>query len=223
MTAIVTFDPTNINRVVSRLSGPKTREAWHHRMAHKLEPLLRAAGGTLPEKIRYSTGWLGRGTSKKAIGVCYRPEASADGTTEILISPAIGDAFNAADTLAHELVHACPESGKGHGKQFKKLALAFGLVGKMRSAGAGPELAEKIRGFIEEIGPYPHAELQSAEAADKPKKQNTRMIKVACPECEAAGTPYICRMSQTTIDRGTPTCPCGSHMVAESAEDEGED
>lgn len=55
------------------------------------------------------------------------------------------------------------------------------------------------------------------------KKQTTRQCKVSCPACvsgETGKSLYIARMSQTTIDIGLPTCPCGSEMIQEGAEDE---
>lgn len=224
MSATVTFDFSAVNRSINGRIGPRTREAWLGRVANALRPRLLSAGGTLPEKIRYSTGWPGgsRGTSKKAIGQCFYPQASADGTVEIFISPVLGDGPKAADTLAHELVHACLDIDAGHGPRFKKLALAFGLEGKMKEAGAGPELMAHILEIIDAIGPYPHAELGTGEAADKPKKQNTRQCRVTCPECRDDDTGkalYIVRMSQSTIDIGLPTCPCGAEMVQDAPED----
>lgn len=221
-TAIITIRP-DVPRASNGRIGPRTREAWLLRVANELRPLLAAAGGELPERVRYSCGWPGgaRG-GKKRIGECWHKEASADESIEIFISPVLGDGMKAADTLAHELVHACLPPGAAHGPVFKKLAVAFGLVGKMTNAGAGPELTAKLAEIIDRIGPYPHAELMSGDgAADKPKVQKSRQRKVFCPDCGGDGdNAYICRMSQKCIDRGLPVCPCGTRMTPEGNEDE---
>ena len=223
-TAIVTFSP--VNRSINGRIGPRTREAWLMRYANAIRPIFEAAGARWPEKIRFSTGWPGGGRGgKKRIGEYQPPEASANGHGEVFISPVLDDGFQAADTLTHELVHACLPIKAGHGPEFKKLATTIGLVGKMKEAGAGPELAARIRAIIDGIGPYPHAELGTGEAADKPKKQVSRQLKVMCPACigEDGKSLYICRMSQTTIDIGLPTCPCGVEMVQDGLEDGGGD
>jgi hypothetical protein len=223
MTALVTFNATP-NRASNGRIGPRFRESWLGRFAQEIRPIFEAVGATIPERIRYSVGWpAGARGGKTRIGEMYHAEASADHSIEVFISPVLGDAFDAADTLVHELVHACLPPGAGHGPLFKALATKIGLIGKMTSAGAGPELAAKIREIIDRIGPYPHAELMGpgAKTADRPKPQKSRQRKVYCPDCGPEGdNAYICRMSQKCIDRGCPTCPCGTRMVPEGNEDE---
>lgn len=216
--AILTFDFTAVNRSTNGRIGPRTREAWLGRVYRELRRVFEATGHTLPERIRFSCGWPpgSRGGKKTTLGVCFFKEASADHSVEIFVSPIIAESLMAAGVLAHELVHAALGT-PGHGKDFKALALAIGLEGPMKEALPGAALNEALRAIVESIGPYPHAELGAGQAADKPIKQTTRMRKVVCPECPE---PYIVRMSQATINRGLPTCPCGAPMIEEAPEGE---
>jgi hypothetical protein len=221
MTAILTYDPTNVIRAPNGRIGPKTREAWHGRIYRNgLLPIFQSLGIKMPERIRFSCGWPpgSRGGKKTTLGVCFFKEASADHSVEIFVSPIIADSLMAAGILAHELVHAALGT-PGHGADFKRLALMIGLQGPMKEALPGPELQDKLREIVESIGPYPHAELGAGQgkAADKPDKQTTRMLKVVCPDADCphndAGNPYLVRTTQKWVDCGLPTCPCGVEMV----------
>lgn len=199
-----------------------TREAWLRSVAVSTAPIFERAGAKLPEKIRFTVSWPGgtRGTFKSkqgVIGQCWYRPSSTGGFIEICISPTIDNPLQVAATLVHELVHACLGAKAGHGPKFRKLALGVGLAGQMTATHASPELIAELAPILEMAGPYPHARMTTeGEAADKPKKQAARMLKVSCPEC---ADPYICRMSATTISRGLPTCPCGAEMVADAATD----
>lgn len=215
MAAYITIDPSKWAQR-EPLFSIASREAWLGQVASMIRPLLESAGATMPEAIRYSCGWPagGRGVdTSKRIGECWYAPSSADHTIEIFVSPAVGDALIAASTLAHELIHACLDMDAGHGPKFRKLALAIGLEGKMTATVPGNELSMNLQSIIEVVGPYPHAQLRKGEAADKPKKQTTRMIKLVC-ECG-----YTVRTTRTWIDYGLPTCPCGEDMIEEGAED----
>lgn len=224
MTAILTYDGTNVIRAPNGRIGPRTREAWLGRVAEKLRELFARAGKPFPVKIRFSCGWPpgSRGGKKTTLGVCFFKEASADFSVEIFVSPIIADSLMAAGILVHELVHAALGT-PGHGADFKALAVAVGLEGKMKEALPGAALQAKLRELVETIGPYPHAELGTGQAADKPDKQTTRMLKVVCPDEECpyndAGNPYCVRMSAKWIECGLPRCPCGVDMVQEAPKD----
>src|SRR5574343_787851 len=213
MKPTITIDPSKSSRPVAGLVGPKTREAWLVRLANALRPLFESHGATIPDRIRFSCSWTrgGRGKAAKArIGECWYPESSADQTTEIFVSPAIDNPLTVASILSHELVHACLGPGHGHGPEFKRLAVAIGLVGKMTATAAGPELAAHLATLCQAIGPYPHAELREGPTADRPKKQGTRMLKVECPSCG-----YTVRTTAKWLSVGLPTCPCGCEMQAD--------
>lgn len=183
-----------------------TREEWLTRLIDKLRPMLKAAGGDVPQDIRVSCGWPSRGafsSKSRTIGECWSPSASADKHTEIFVSPCIATGERAADVLAHELVHAC--GAMGHKGPFKRIAVALGLTGPMRATKAGPELAERLNALIAKIGPYPHAALDQKKSPHK--KEGTRLLKVVCGSCG-----YTVRTTQKWIDCGFPVCPCGEEM-----------
>ena len=72
----------------------------------------------------------------------------------------------------------------------------------MTYACAGDELKQTITEIVEDIGLYPHNELE----INKRKKQTTRMLKVSCTECE-----FSYRTSRKNIESMTNyTCNgCG--------------
>lgn len=192
----------------------KTREEHLGSQAEGQRPLFTAIGLTYPEKLRFSCGFpKGRAKAGKAVGQCWTDEASADGTTEIFISPVIGDVAEVAHILTHELIHACVGIKEKHGGKFKSAALAIGLTGKMTATVPTPELAAKLKAITDALPPYPHAELR--EIKKETVKQPTRMIKLVCAD-RACG--WTCRTTQKWLDIGTPTCPCGEEMAPEQKE-----
>jgi hypothetical protein len=189
-----------------------TREGWLHQLVQELRPLFKAAGAELPADIHVTCGWPTKRAivptgKSRTVGQCFSPAASAKGTTEICVSPAIGDAQAAAAILVHELCHAAliaEHPDEGHGSKFKRLALAIGLEGKMTETTAGPQLRDDLRWITSNMRPYPHSTLDVTVGQ---KKQSTRMLKVVCPECG-----YTVRTTATWIEQGLPTCPCATEM-----------
>jgi hypothetical protein len=96
-----------------------------------------------------------------------------------------------------------------HGKPFRKIATAVGLIGRMKSATAGPELAAIINTIATDLGPYPHARLDFTK-----NKQSTRMLKCCCPKCG-----YLARVAASWINKaGTPICPSDKVQMATERE-----
>lgn len=186
-----------------------TREAWLMALAQTLQPQFETHGGTLPAKLRIACGWpASRALSRhhRSLGECWPAVASSDGTVEIFISPSLACPLTVGATLTHELVHAAVGSAWGHKGAFKRLALAVGLEGPMRSTHAGAALQEHLHALIAQLGPYPHATLTAAQL--RQRKQWTRLLKVGCPTCG-----YTVRVTQWWLTRGFPVCPCGTAMV----------
>jgi len=180
-----------------------TREQYLHAAIDLLKPTFKRAGHVIPP-VRVSVGWPSiRPLSPKSrrVGECWDKSAATDKVAQIFISPYLGTAFDAVDTLAHELVHAVLGQEAGHGPIFKKLALAIGLEGKMTQAGAGPEFSKTLHELIKELGVYPHAQLKSAILPGR-KKQGTRMIKCECSVCG-----YTVRTTKKWLDEAIPACP----------------
>ncbi|MEU9058994.1 hypothetical protein AB0D13_08995 [Streptomyces sp. NPDC048430] len=219
-----------------------TREEWLHRAIDALRPEFEKIEFPLPEKIHISVGfgYGAKRESESILGQCWSSGASEDGVNHLFISPEMKDESRVLDVLIHELVHAADDCKSGHKGAFTTAAKALGLVGKMTATVASPELAEKLRDLAKTLGPYSHATLypmgkpvrpkaepkpESPEEAPEdapeeeeapvhsgPKKQGTRMIKVACnTECECGG--YVVRTTAKWIEVGMPICPAGTVMA----------
>ncbi len=181
-----------------------TREQWLHAAVDAMRPWFNDAGTPLKDKIRVSCGWprLGR----KFVGEAWHSSASADGTREVFISPAIAKADTKAGVLAiltHELVHCALPAGTGHKREFQKLAGAVGLVSPWKATIAGPELVARIEKLAVKLGAYPHAAMSPV---DRHKKQTTRLIKCACKTCG-----YTVRTTGKWLEIGAPRCTIASH------------
>ena len=179
-----------------------TREEWLQEGIKELKPIFEEKGYELPE-TKVSIGFTGG--SKKAIGTCWRAEASSNNIAQIFIHPSIDDSTRVLDILAHELIHAIfPDAG--HKGMFRTCAIDIGLTGKMTATIASPELKAKLETIVSIIGDIPHGKLKSNSIGAK-KKQTTRMIKLTCNTCD-----YIVRTSRTNAEKGLPTCFCGGEF-----------
>ena len=196
-----------------------TREDWLTAATEQLSTLFNLAGHVLPP-VRLSVGWpYNTRPGSKVIGECWKPEASADGVAQVFISPRLDDPVRILDVLAHELVHATnyATGHSGHGKEFRAVAVALGLTGRMTATVAGPELAATLTDLAAFLGPLPHAALNPGDGvivigggpgggvpvAPPRPKQTARMLKVVCQECG-----YLCRVSSKWLDSaGAPLCP----------------
>lgn len=183
-----------------------TREAW----------LLKAIGILLDEKflplgakfnnIRVSVGFP---DTKKAIGQWWAPKTTEDNYSSIFIHPGKGDPVEILGILVHELVHDSVGVEAGHGPIFKKLALALGLEGKMRSTTIGKDLEIYLKKLSVRLGPFRHSAIKKNAKPPTPK-QTTRMVKMECKDCG-----YICRASMSKIiENGPVLCPCNTHAMA---------
>ena len=186
----------------------KTREEWLTEAVVIIDrdifaPYLNkkyAAESDWPETpCRVSCSWPGGAGKKKGVaGQCWSPSNSADQTTEIFICPDEDQPVNVLDTLVHENVHRWAGVTCGHKGEFRKMALAVGLTGKMTSTVAGEELHPRLCGIAIELGDYPHAKLTAGDR----KKQTTRMLKIVC------GCGNVARQSQTAYTEFGLICGC---------------
>lgn len=174
------------------------RETWLNRATHALRPTFRELALPLHKDVRVSVGFP-LGGFEKIAGQCFKREVSKDRHNEIFVSPLIDDAREALAVLVHELLHAADNCASGHDRTFTKRARALGLAGKPTET-TGGTLFKLLHGaLLRELGRYPHASLRPS----KVKRQGTRLIKVACPDCG-----YTCRTTRTWLDTaGAPICP----------------
>ena len=193
-----------------------TREQWlRDFVEYGFADKFAAIGAPLPENINVSCGFpssRGLSANRRTLGQIFDPSCSADGTTEIFISPTLDCPERVAATLCHELVHAAVGVKQGHGPEFRKVALAMGLQGKMTATVAGPGFQEmfdhfsRSKGIMSVVGEYPHSKLDATQR----KKQRTRMVKCQC-HCG-----YTVRTTRTWIAVGVPHCPLHGEMTVAS-------
>jgi hypothetical protein len=194
-----------------------TRESWLGALARQLAPVFKAAGAPIPDNIRVTCGFPSHaalnGNKRQTIGQCWSSSASRDKHFEIMVSPVIDDLTVVAATLAHELVHAAVGLEHGHKGQFRKVALAIGLQGRMTATEAGDAFKRHLTEIVAAIGPYPHARLDANAQSSGPKKQASRLLKCECEECG-----YTVRITRVWIEKvGLPCCPDHGEMQESAA------
>lgn len=193
----------------------ETREAWLQRAVRELTLILEHEGVEMVP-VKVSVGWPGgRGKKSNVVGQCWPSDVSEDGIPQIFMSPVRGesDTRHVLGTLLHEMIHAVDDCQSGHRGQFLRIARSVGFLPKFTSAdNRTHELDEELDGIAERLGQFPHAAITlGSRGSEEPKKQTTRMLKLACPD---AACGYIVRTTQKWLDKGTPTCPCGEQMEA---------
>jgi hypothetical protein len=182
------------------------REQWLERVAACLNTLFAENGKPLP-KYKVSCGFPSKGglaNYKRTLGQCFSPKSSEGGNCEIFINPCVADSLEAGAILVHELVHAAVGTEHGHRKDFRHLAVAVGLEGKMTVSTASTKLKDKLSEIFIGVGQYPHAPITHHDL----NKDGTRLLKVICPNCG-----YKIRTTHYWIQRGLPTCCCGAGMI----------
>ena len=190
----------------------ETRETWFAHAMTLIEPRFTAHGYKLPA-TKAACGFPPGARGGKVLAVCISPKASAEGITEIFVSPTISDPMKALGALLHEMVHAAVGVEAGHGKAFKLCCDKLGLEGKATAALPGTTLRHwLVEEVLPLIGGYPHA----AVDLNARKKQGTRMIKLVCPE-----TGYTVRTTKKWLEFGLPLSPVGVEM--QPVADEGEE
>ena len=175
-----------------------TKENWLTSAVLELETEFKSVGLIMPAKWRISSGFPSKGglaAKKRTIGQCWSPEASKDGTTEIIISITQDDETKILGVIAHEMCHAVLGIEAGHGPLFKKLANSIGLVGKMTATEESKVFIERIFYMLGRLGGFPHAALDASIGI---KKQSTRMVKVTCSDLTDCG--MVFRTSNKWID-----------------------
>ena len=192
------------------------RETWLNLMIDKAVPMFDKSGFKISEirtKLKPSCSMMvGQRKSSKlgAIGQHLPTNWNAKKNHELLISPTLEDGIQVVGVLIHEMCHAIQshlyhdEKGrltvKPHGKEFRKIAHSVLLTGKMTATTESPELKIIIENWINEIGKYPHSEINLKGR----KKQTTRNHKVECQSCE-----WSFRTSNKNIDIMTSSqCLC---------------
>jgi hypothetical protein len=190
-----------------------TREQWLNRGIEQLKPLFIEAGYSIPDNYMISCGWPSR-EIKRAIGQCFDPELTENGTCHLFVSPVLENPVRILDVIIHEVCHHVVGVKEKHGRKFIKLIRALGLDGKPTATFAGPELKEKLVRIADKLGPYPHPAIK-LPGADKPKAPSKR-LKLISPAVDD----YNVWISPTFLEEyGPPICPIsGEPMIVEDKE-----
>lgn len=186
-----------------------TREDWLLRAVDMLRPIFERAGFFVPP-VKVSIGFTSGGTRSRHLGQCWASKCSADGTNQIFISPSESDPVEILDTLTHELVHAVDDCKSGHGEGFKKIALAIGLKGPMRSAGANEYLRQDLVRISLVLGQFPHGKLFT------PGPSPAASIKRPGAKCGKCGFEIV--MLKKHLHMGPPYCPTHMELMIETGE-----
>lgn len=170
------------------------------------ELFTRNASVTVPA-VRVSCGFpVGQRGSKKFTGQTWDRSAAKDGKAQIFITPLLDDTVTVLGVLCHELIHATLGNDEGHGSQFRHVAHAIGLGGRMKDTHPTSTLEEWLKAnVVALLGEYPHAKLSldDREKGTGTAKQTTRYFKCWCPK-----SGYVCRASRQWIDQyGPPVSP----------------
>lgn len=192
-----------------------TREAYLAALIEDLRPLFEDAGFPLPRTVyRVSIGFPSRNatsTKNRAVGQCWNPDETADGSIHIFISPVVKETNEIAAILVHELCHAAVGTECGHKGDFITCMRAVGLTGKPTHTVAGDVLKLHLDTLIAAAGDFPHEPLVLTEKIPVKKGDTCRQKKVYC-----APDDYIVRVSRQTLTKGYPICPvCREPMVEE--------
>lgn len=206
----MTLDGERLNAIIIPMST--TREAWMNDVATRMRPMFDGVGAPLPA-FRLTMSLTKK---KRAIGSCYDASASADGTYEILVRLDQSDPLEVAAILAHELVHAAVGIDAGHGPRFARVARAIGLEGKMTATVSGDRFKAAAAPILAAVGPFPHAPLDLDARNSGPKKQSTRLLKVACAECG-----FVVRQTRKWLDDiGPAHCPVHGPMALDEGDED---
>ena len=115
---------------------------------------------------------LPKGGFKKnpAIGECWDKECSEDLNFNIFISPVLSDTIQILATLLHEMIHATVGLECGHKGEFRRVARATGLAGRLTATYAeeGSELYEALKQLSFTLGSYPGTPMKLKQ---KPKEK----------------------------------------------------
>lgn len=200
------------------MSKPKfsTREEYLAEAVRRLAPLIEEHEAKMPEKWAISEGFPKGGfKNRPAIGECWDPEVSEEKISNMFISPILGDPIQRLGVVLHEMIHAAVGLKEKHAGNFRRVARAVGLKGKLTATFVeeNTPLFERISKLSLDLGVYPGKPM-------KPRKQPTLkkwfLVKLVSPNDPS----YKFTIAPRLIDEfGMPKDYLGDDMVpAEDAE-----
>lgn len=139
----------------------KTREEWLMNGIRLLRPVFRKTGGVaIPSKVQVGCGWP-HGGKGEVIGQCFGKSWTTDGVTHIFISPTQAGDIEVLAILVHELIHAAVGVKEGHKGEFRRVARALGLEGKLTATFVSEKssLHTVLVDIAKQLGKYPHSKM----------------------------------------------------------------
>jgi len=149
-----------------------TREAWLKAAVEELSPMFEGKGTQMPEKWAVSVGFpKGAFKNQPSIGECWDPSVSDNNITNMFISPVMDDLHQILGVLLHEMVHAAVGLKCKHTGEFRRVARALGLEGKLTATfvSEGTDLYKDFTAIIERLGAYPGTAMKVKRAEKKAK------------------------------------------------------
>ena len=188
------------------------RESWLDSALENMRPWFDNYGFPLPEKIMVSCGWpQHRGGKARAIGQCFDPVWTHDGTAHIFICPTLDTGIGVLAVLLHELCHAAVGVTAGHSGPFVRIIRLLGLEGKATHTvcRTGTPLYADLVGLEAVLGDYPHSPMKKQKMAPT-RPPGGGWVKF---RSTVLGDRYILRVSPKSLaDFGEPTDPFGYEM-----------
>jgi hypothetical protein len=196
-------------KVRVRADAKLTRELWLDKAVQALETqVFKSLGHKMPEKWEISCGFpYGHA---KAIGQCFDPVHSPEGVTHMFVCPTQHVAMEVLAIIAHEMCHAIVGCECGHKGEFKKIARAIGLEGKLTATfvSDGSELYSKLTAIAEKLGDYPHKGMvKRAKSKRGPMGGWVRLMSESDETYKVVISPKVLE------EHGAPVDPWGEPMV----------
>jgi|TARA_R110000765_G_scaffold93293_1_gene175970 hypothetical protein len=163
----------------------------------------------VPNQLRLNVGSM-TGTAKDrnhTLGCCYRKDV-ANGVNMITLNISTTQAKDSGrvlDVLVHELIHAIDNNKHGHKGEFRKMALAVGLKGKMTATIATKKLKKVLAGIVKKIGKFP----TKAVSLEGLQKDVNRNLKLECNGTDDVACDHGFNINKTRIqEMSSHTCLC---------------
>jgi hypothetical protein len=186
----------------------KTREEWLVSAIDLMKKeFFNKPNRALP-KVAVSCG-IPKGSSK-AIGQCWDPIASTDGTTHIFVCPSQECPITVLGILLHELIHACVGIPEGHTGQFASMARQVGLKGKLTATFVekNSTLFDQLHKMVSHLGEYPHKAMKKSVSSKKKRvvrKKYAKLVSTQDPD-------YFVKIEVSLLEIGIPKDPWGNEL-----------
>ena len=185
-----------------------TAEQWYRQAVEYFRPKFEAAGAKIPP-FDISSGFTAAGVRPtRVLGQNFyeQPDRGMQ-RSHIFLNPRATEPISLIGTVIHEVIHACCGPECGHKAPFKRIALAVGLTGPMRSTTWAPGASEEFAFQVAKmLGAFPNEKFMGLY-----KKQKTRLLKV---HCKRDG--YKMRVTSNWLKLAVPACPiCKRQMTVD--------